>query len=139
MIGSIYGEDSMNLLECINDYTKYVMNNSYVYKLQKPGIEVFTHYINSNSLNGEITDIKDIQMDRLLSYWIPRNKKYLSEVQAYQMVYTVHDIYQYILKYNNINKESDTPALLDIYGAEYMRVYKIRNMLLKMTKTPLLR
>lgn len=129
----------MNLLDSINEYTKYVKDNSYVYAMQKQGIEVFAHYISSNSLNGEITDIKDIKIDKLLSYWIPKNKKYLSEVQAYQIVYTVHDIYQYILKYNDINNDnSNTPALLDLYGEEYMRVYKIRNMLLKITKDPIL-
>jgi hypothetical protein len=128
----------MNLLESINEYTKYVKNNSYVYAVQKQGIEIFTQYIKNNSLNGEVEDIKDIKMEKLLSYWIPRNKKYLSEIQAYQIVYTVHDIYQYILKYNNLNKDSSTPAILDLYGEEYMRVYKIRNMLLKLTKDPIL-
>ncbi len=127
----------MDLLERINDYIKNVKNNAYVYAIQKLGIEVFINYIKSNNLTGDLVDIQDIKMDKLLLYWIPKNKKYLSELQAYQIVYTVHDIYQYLLK-GSEDKDTNTPTILDIYAEEYMRVYRARNMLLKMTKDPIL-
>lgn len=138
MISILYMEDDMNILDYINEYTNHIKNNSYVYMVQKSGIDVFTQYINNNTIGGEITDVGEIMIDKLLLYWIPRNKRYLSEVQAYQMVYTIQDIYQYILKCSNLNKDSDAPAILDLYAEEYMRVYRIRNMLLKITKDPIL-
>ena len=131
-------EGHMNILENINDYTNHIKNNEYVYAAQKQGIEVFTNYINSNHLNKDTIDIEDIMIDKLLLYWIPKNKKYLSEVQAYQIVYTIQAIYQYILSGSNRNQSSEIPAILDLYAEEYMRVYRIRNMLLKMTKDPII-
>ncbi len=128
----------MNLLERINEYTKHVKSNSYVYSMQKLGIEIFTNYLYSNQLAGEIMSIQEIEVDKLLLYWIPKNKKYLSEIQAYQLVYTVQDIYQYILKDSGEISKKDTPAILDLYGQEYMRLYRARNMLHKITKDPII-
>ncbi|WP_070000661.1 hypothetical protein [Cellulosilyticum sp. I15G10I2] len=132
----------MDLLESINDYIKHVKNNPYVYSIQKSGIEVFVNYIKSNHSTEGLLDIQDIKVDKLLLYWIPKNKKYLSEVQAYQIVYTVHDIYQYLIKRSDKDKDNDkdisTPTILDLYGEEYMRVYRVRNMLQRVTKDPIL-
>jgi hypothetical protein len=131
-------EDYMNVLEGIDSYTKYVKNNPYVYAIQKLGIEVFLRYISSNNLNIEIGDIQNSMIDKLLLYWIPKHQRYLSEVEAYQVVYTIHDLYNYLLKSDDKVQEENAPALLDLYGEEYMRVYRIRNMLLKMTKDPVI-
>lgn len=132
----------MHLLERINRYTQDIKKTPYVYSIQKIGIETFINYIDSNALNIDENELKPSMMSKLLLYWIPKNKKYLTEVQAYQLVYTIHDIYNYIDK----NKEAahdkkqqlDTPTLLDAYGQEYMRVYKVRNLLLKLTKDPII-
>ena len=128
----------MDILGHINEYIEYVQANPYIYTIQKAGIDAFVNYIKSNHLSGELSDLKDIKMERLLRYWIPKNKKYLSEVQAYQIVYTIHDIYNYLTKCSKLHNTNNTPTILDLYGEEYMRVYRVKNMLLKLTKDPVL-
>ena len=128
----------MNIAESVKMYTDYIKKNAYVYEVQKPGIEAFMQYINSISRSGEIKNIEEIMLDKLLLYWIPRNKRYLSEIEAYQMVYTIQDVYNFILKQNNASQKSETPSVLEMYAEEYMRVYRIRNMLLKITHDPII-
>ncbi len=127
----------MHLLERIEEYTQDIKKNSCVYEMQKSGIEVLSKYITNSGLNVPEDDFDRQMLNKLLLYWLPRNKKYLSDVEAYQIIYTIQDIYRYIKTKSQIKeKETDTPTILESYGQEYMRVYKAKNMLLKMTKDP---
>lgn len=125
----------MHLLERIEEYVQDIKKNSYIYDIQKAGIEIFCKYITNSGLDIREEDLDRQMLNKLLLYWLPRNKKYLSDVEAYQIIYTIHDIYYYIKKRNK-QEEVETPTILESYGQEYMRVYKAKNMLLKMTKDP---
>ena len=127
----------MHLLDRIEEYTQDIKKNSCVYEIQKSGIEVLCKYITNSGLNVPEDDFDRQMLNKLLFYWLPRNKKYLSEVEAYQIIYTIQDVYHYIKKMSQIEEtDTDTPTILESYGQEYMRVYKAKNMLLKMTKDP---
>lgn len=151
----------MHILERINLYTQETKKNPYIYSLQKLGIELFKEYITSSGLDVEESYLSQETLSKLIVYWIPKNKRYLSETQAYQVIYTIHDIYNYVVthrtcdaKANNMidteaiqssntkeslkNKEVETPTLLELYGEEYMRLYKVRNKLFSLTKDPVI-
>ena len=68
--------------------------------------------------------------------WIPRNKKYLSEAEIYQIIYTIHDIFNYIKQKTDNQEIGEVSTILELYGEEYMRVYKAKNLLQKMTRDP---
>lgn len=131
----------MHILERINLYVQEIKKTPYVYSIQKLGIEIFIDYIEANGLNVDESCLKVSMINKLLLYWIPKNKKYLSEMQAYQVVYTIQDIYNYMTE-NQEEKKNDaalvTSTILELYGQEYMRVYKVRNRLLKLTKDPVI-
>lgn len=135
MITIIPMEEYMHLLERIEEYVQDIKKNSYIYDIQKAGIEIFCKYITNSGLDIREEDLDRQMLDKLLLYWLPRNKKYLSDVEAYQIIYTIHDIYYYIKKRNK-QEEVEAPTILESYGQEYMRVYKAKNMLLKMTRDP---
>ena len=123
----------MHLLERIEAYSNELKENPYIYNIQKKGIDIFSHYIEANNLDIREEDFDRRMLSKLLLYWLPRNKKYLSDIEAYQIIYTIHDIYNYI-KGNEASGE--TPTILETYGQEYMRVYKAKSMLLKLTRDP---
>lgn len=141
-------EEYMHILERMNLYIQETKKNPYIYSLQKLGIDVFKEYINASGLDIEESYLGQDILSKLVLYWIPKNKKYLSADQAYQVIYTIHDIYTYIEQNrdkNNLDnhqektKRSDnTPTILELYGEEYMRLYKVRNKLLKLTKDPVI-
>ncbi len=150
----------MHILECISLYTKEIKKNPYIYSLQKLGVEIFKEYIVSSGLDVEENYLNREILSKLVLYWIPRNKRYLSETQAYQVIYTIHDIYNYIEarrldEIDNKDKEildkeivckkkeegvgrKEIPTILELYGEEYMRLYKVRNRLLNLTKDPVI-
>lgn len=156
-------EEYMHILDRVNLYTQEIKKNPYIYSLQKLGIELFKEYITSSGLDVEEKYLGRETLSKLVLYWIPRNKRYLSEVQAYQVIYTIHDIYNYIAanrselmndKANapldkalpdannteevNKDKQQETPTILELYGEEYMRLYKVRNKLSSLTKDPVI-
>lgn len=132
----------MHILECVENYISEVKQNPYVYKIQKLGIEVFKHYIDTNGLDIIKEDFHEEIIKRLILIWLPRNKKYLSEAEIYQVIYTIHDICNYIVKKNQTNQKIEEkvlePTILELYGEAYMRVYKAKNLLQKMTQDPVI-
>ncbi|PHV70035.1 hypothetical protein CS063_12890 [Sporanaerobium hydrogeniformans] len=138
----------MNILDCLANYTATIKKTPYVYTLQKMGIDIFSQFILTNNLNDDSSLLNRALIDKFLLYWVPRNKRYLTETQAYQLVFTINDIYNYFKEYKQEveqdNPESDTntsanePAILNLYGEEYIRLYKVRNNLLKSTKDPII-
>lgn len=133
-------EESMYILERVEDYIQEIKKNSYVYKIQKLGIEVFKYYITTNSLDIREEDFHKGLIDKLVLIWLPRRKKYLSELEIYQVIYTIHEIFNYIQ--GKIGREEegqqDEPTILQLYGEPYMRIYKAKNLLQKMTKDPVI-
>lgn len=130
----------MHILERVEAYAQEIKQTPYVYKIQKVGIEIFKYYITSNSLDIREEDFHKALLDKLVLIWLPKNKKYLSDAEIYQIIYTIHDIFGYIQ--NQLPKEQaeekEEPSLLQCYGEEYMRVYKARNLLQRMTKDPVI-
>lgn len=122
----------MHILERVENYVEEIKEKPYIYKIQKLGIELFKNYINANGLDIREEDFHKELLDKLILLWIPRSKKYLSEAEVYQVIYTIHDIYNYI------NKEKEISTILEVYGEEYMRIYKAKNLLQKMTKDPVI-
>ena len=131
----------MHILEYVENYISEVKKNPYVYKIQKLGIEVFKHYIDASGLDIREEDFKGL-IKRLILIWLPRNKKYLSEAEIYQVIYTIHDICNYIAKEKQVSEsvvdEVSEPTILELYGEAYMRVYKVKNLLQKMTRDPVI-
>lgn len=130
----------MHILECVENYVNEVKQNPYVYKIQRLGIEIFCEYIEKSGLDIRREDFHKSLIDKLILIWLPRNKKYLSEAEIYQIIYTIHDICNYICG-EDIEEEkgkAETPTILDLYGEAYMRIYKVKNLLQKMTKDPVI-
>lgn len=133
----------MHILERINEYTQNIKKTPYVYAIQKTGIESIVDYINVNKLDVDEADFNRTIINKLILYWIPKNKKYMSEIEAYQIIYTIQDICNYILNGKMTNKavrtkKEEVPTILELYGQEYMRAYKAKNMLLRLTRDPVI-
>lgn len=134
----------MHILERIDQYVEEIKQKPYIYKIQKSGIEVLRKYISANGLDVREEDFHTALLERLVLIWLPRNKKYLSEIEIYQIIYTIHDVFIYI---KNLNKSETEQAedekmnpstILELYGEEYMRVYKAKNLLQKITRDPVI-
>lgn len=126
----------MDIIGQVKNYIQYVKQNPYIYEIQKQGIELFMNFLKQNP-NGIVKDTLDKSVtDYFLSFWVPKNKKYLSEVQAYNIVYTVHDITNYINK--KCSQEAEYPLILDVYGQEYVRLYKSRKLIAQLSGDPVL-
>lgn len=126
----------MQVLESIDEYEKSIQNNKCIYDMQKIGIEIFKSYIINTKPDLSIEEFDMLMINKLLFYWFPRNKKYVSETQVYQIVSTIGDIYTHITSRSSSNQ--DFPSILELYGEEYKRAYKAKNMLLKMTLDPVI-
>ena len=130
----------MHILERVEAYSQEMKQTPYVYKIQKLGIEIFRYYIASNGLDIREEDFHKELLDKLVLIWLPKNKKYLSDAEIYQIINTIHDIFNYIQ--NQLPKDQlvdkEEPTLLQTYGEEYMRVYKARNLLQRITKDPVI-
>lgn len=124
----------MDIIGQVKDYIGYVKQNPYIYEIQKQGIELFICFLRENpeDISGEVLDQSIV--DYFLSLWVPKHRKYLSEVQAYNIVYTVHDIYMYIKK--KFKEDFEEPIILDVYGQEYVRLYKSRKLIAELSGDP---
>lgn len=135
-------EEYMHISERVENYIEEAKQVPYVYKMQKLGIEIFRYYITSNSLDIREEDFHRELLDKLVLIWLPRHKKYLSETEIYQVIYTIHDLFNYIQIKTGREKEEkeqqEEPTILQLYGDAYKRVYKAKNLLQKMTKDPVI-
>ncbi len=127
----------MSIIDSINEYSNYIKKNPYVYSIQKNGIETFLTYIHTNYEKEEPENLALDIIDKFLIYWVPKSKRYLTFTEAYHLVYTLQDMYHYVSKSQKNKKEM--PAILDIYGEECIRIYKVREMLARTTQDPILR
>lgn len=130
----------MHILERVETYVQEVKQTPYVYKMQRLGIEIFKYYITSNSLDIREEDFHKELLEKLVLIWLPKNKKYLSEAEVYQIIYTIHDLFNYIQTQSPQDEqtEKEVPTILQCYGEEYKRVYKVRNLLQRITKDPVI-
>lgn len=125
----------MNLVNEVKEYTQYVKQNSYIYSLQQQGLELFLTFIMRDANQVVEQSALAKVFDYFLAFWVPRNKKYLAEVEAFNIVYTVQDLQVYIN--NKYNKAEESPIILDLYGEEYMRMYKTKKLLREMIGDPI--
>lgn len=126
----------MDIIGQVKSYIQYVKQNPYIYEIQKQGIELFMKFLRQNPDRIKKDSLDKDLIDYFLSYWVPKNKKYLSEVQAYNIVYTVHDIVAY--SHSKVSEAIEYPLILDIYGQEYVRLYKSRKLLAQLSGDPVL-
>lgn len=128
----------MNLLETVVLYKETLQKDKKTYSLQKLGIDIFYAYLEANPLITHIEYLEQGVLDRLFLYWIPKHKKYLSEKQAYQVVATIQSIYYFLLEQKNIETSCIASTIVELYAEEYKRMYKIRSMLRRITKDPVI-
>lgn len=134
----------MHILERVDGYVEEVKQTPYIYKMQKVGIEVFRTYINAYGLDIREEDFHRDLLNKLLLIWLPKNKKYLGEAEIYQIIYTIHDLVNYIEQKSGTLSEQDEAVspeentILQLYGEAYMRIYKARNLLQQITKDPII-
>lgn len=127
----------MDIISRVRDYIKYIKQNPYIYEIQKQGIELFISFLNENPNKIVTNTLKQDCIEYFLCVWVPQHKKYLSESQAYNIVYTVQDIYMYITR--EIKEKIDDPFILELYGQEYIRVYKSRKLIAQLSGDPVIR
>lgn len=122
----------MTVLERIDDYIMKNRWKAYTYKVKKLGVDAFKRYIIENNLNIEETEFTRENLDEFILVWLPKNKKYLSDEEGYQAICTINDLFC------QMKQETETSIILDIYADEYRRIYKVRNLLLSLTKDPVI-
>jgi hypothetical protein len=130
----------MSLIYQINQYEKHVQKNDYVYSLQKQAIDLLLCFLSKHSTRVKKDKLDEQCIDYFLSVWIPKYKKYLSEAEAYNLVYTIQDIYHFINQKlsESTQEEIEEPYILDKYGKEYLRIYKVRRLLSQLVGDPVL-
>lgn len=126
----------MNLLNEIRDYTDYVRQNAYLYTLQKQGIVLLNKFITQQIENVAPKRSYKEMIDYFLAVWIPKHKKYLSVEEAFNIVYAAQDFLTFI--HRKYGLEEDTPLILDYYGEEYMRLYRVNEIVRKMVGDPVI-
>lgn len=126
----------MNLLNEVRDYIEFVKQNTYIYSLQKQGIDLLTQFINEQ-IDRPISKKGYVEMiDYFLAVWIPKHKKYLKVEEAFNIVYATQDLLTFMhKKYDN---ETSTPIVLEYYGEAYMRLYKVNEIVRKMVGDPVI-
>lgn len=126
----------MDMLKEINHYREHVKKNNYVYTLQKQGINLLYEFMISlqNKQIGLGTPSKII--DYFLSVWIPRNKRYLTEAEAFNIVYTLQDFQTYLEERSEDKK--DFPLVLDLYRKDYVRLYRAKKLIDEMVGNPII-
>lgn len=126
----------MNLLNEIRDYIDYIKTNSYIFSLQRQGLELLLSFVEEHKYaivkqRGYIE-----ALDYFLAVWVPKRKKYLKVEEAFNIAYTVQDLLTFI--HRKYNSEENTPIVLDYYGEEYLRVYKVNEIVRRMIGDPIL-
>lgn len=122
----------MTVLECIDAYITKNRWKPYSYKMKKLGIDAFRKYIKENNLNTDENDFTKEKLEEFILVWLPKNKRYLSDEEGYQLIKTINEIFCQITQTN------ETSTIVDIYADEYRRIYKVRNMLLGLTTDPVI-
>lgn len=126
----------MDTLTCLETYTQVIKETPYLYQVQKKGIELFGNFIKAYYERLEAQAITDKIIEEFLVIWLPKHKRYLTEVEAYDMVYTVQSIYLYILK--KTEKPMPEDSIVETYAKEYMRLYRVRNLFNKILEDPVI-
>lgn len=126
----------MNLLNEIRDYTDYIRQNTYLYTLQKQGIVLLNQFITHEIENVASKRGYKEMIDYFLAVWIPKHKKYLNVEEAFNIVYAAQDFLTFI--HRKYDREEDTPFILDYYGEEYMRLYRVNEIVRKMVGDPVI-
>jgi hypothetical protein len=128
----------MDWVEETKAYKKYIKQNVYVYELQSLAIRLFTQFLETNP---HCRNQGQAGIDYFLNYWIPRCKPYLSAYDAYQIAYTMEDMYGYALKNRMNHYEGGKQECVDFLGTskeEYLRLYKARRALGRLIGEPVI-
>lgn len=126
----------MDVNQLLGEYEQEIKSNGYVYSLQKQGVHLLYSFL--NHYQSKSKDEKRVlrELDYFLNIWIPRNKRYLTSIQAFNIAYTVHDFKRYIEK--KCNTEIAIPQVLESHANEYKRLYEARQVLRKMIGDPVI-
>ncbi|MGL4343811.1 MAG: hypothetical protein ACRCTE_01300 [Cellulosilyticaceae bacterium] len=126
----------MELLPLVKQYSEYIKKNPYVYELQKQGVDLFIRFLEQRYGEAEIPSLTQEMIEYFLIFWTPKVKKYLTEIEAYNIVYTIQDLTTYINE--NHSEDMQMPIILEQYGKEYMRVYKARRIINEIVGDPVI-
>lgn len=137
-------EECMHILERLDSYIQEVKRTPYVYSIQKMGINIFRSFIMENELDIREEDFRQELLEQLILIWFPDNNRHLDEQQAYQIIYTINDVYKYIHRHSHTEEIerkqilTEESTILQIYAKEYMRIYKVKRLLQEMTNDPII-
>ncbi len=117
-------------------YRQFIQKNNYIHTLQKLGLDLLASFFNQSK--ETCFEMKALQesLEYFLCIWLPRNKKYLTDIEAFNIVYTLQDFEVYLEKKYAV--PLDVPCVLEGYRKDYMRVYKAKHFLDKMVGDPVL-
>lgn len=126
----------MNLLNEVRDYMEYVRQNMYIFSLQQQGLELLMQFV-SAQVEGPMSKKGYVEtIDYFLAVWIPKHKKYLKVEEAFNIVYTAQDLLTFI--HNKYDRQDNIPVVLEYYGEEYMRLYRVNELVRKMVGDPVI-
>lgn len=126
----------MDILKEIEAYRSYVKKNTYVYSLQKQGLDLFYTFLKRMESSRTFSNIPSNIIDYFLAVWIPRNKKYLTEAEAFNIIYTMQDFQSYLEDKHTGDEE--LPVVLDLYRQDYVRLYKAKKLISEMVGDPII-
>ncbi|MGL4800369.1 MAG: hypothetical protein ACRCWY_13385, partial [Cellulosilyticaceae bacterium] len=126
----------MDMLNELSAYKCFVKQNPYVYTLQKQGIDLLYSFFTSLEKERGNHLERDQYIDYFLAVWVPKHKKYLSDTEAFNIVYTVQDFLAYME--DKCDEEDVFPIVLDMYKEAYGRVYKARKLIREMIGDPII-
>lgn len=126
----------MDIIGQVGEYIRYVKQNPYIYEIQKSGVELFINFLKQDPRRSIQENLDKECMEYFLNIWVPKQCKYLSEIEAYNIVYTTQDIYMYIKQ--KTCEKIEEPIILDRYGSEYVRLYKSRRLLAQLSGDPVI-
>lgn len=126
----------MDMSNELTAYKEKVKQNMYVYSLQKQGIELLQTFLRCMEVDKIHPITEEDYMDYFLAVWVPKRKKYLTDAEAFNIVYTVQDFQAYLEE--KYGEESTCPLVLDLYKKDYARVYKAKKVLGEMIGDPII-
>ncbi|MHC1749105.1 MAG: hypothetical protein AB9856_12425 [Cellulosilyticaceae bacterium] len=126
----------MDVMACLKTYQQGVKQTPYLYEVQKKGINLFESFIMTYYSILPIESLDDKIIEEFLVLWLPKHKRYLTEIEAYDIVYTTQSMYLYILK--KCEKAEPKDSIVELYAKEYMRLYRVRSLFNKILEDPVI-
>lgn len=126
----------MDILKEVEGYRQSIKQSAYVYSLQKQGIDLLVTFLKRSENGRAVHDKMSHLIDYFLAVWLPRNKKYLTDIEAFNIVYTLQDFQVYLEEKHGVKEE--LPVVLDLYREDYARLYKAKKFIDELVGDPII-